>query len=265
MKFGAVILDMDGVLWRGSEQIGNLQRIFYNLAQAEIQVVLATNNSTKTPLQYVEKLSHFGVAVTEYQVVTSSQVASDYLKLNYPDKKHVYVIGEDGLRSAMIGNGFLIEETDAFAVVAGMDHEFDYRKLSIANTLIRSGALFIGTNNDLTFPTPEGLAPGAGSIIAAIQASSGNPPLIMGKPESEIFNICFNRLNTEPANTLVVGDRLETDIAGGQKAGCPTALVLSGVTRKEDVEAWKPSVNYVFQDLETLVEKLISNDEYQKH
>lgn len=260
MDIRAVILDMDGVLWRGSEQIGNLKKIFNILIKNKIQFVLATNNSTRTPQQYIEKLQNFGVLLSERQVVTSSQVAAEYLMSHLRLHKEVYVIGEDGLKAAIMNNGFVLEENNAYAVVAGMDHDFDYKKLSIANTLIRSGAIFVATNNDLTFPTPHGLAPGAGSIIAAIQASSGIAPVIMGKPEAEIFRICFDRLNINPENILVVGDRLETDIAGGQRVGCPTAMVLSGVTTEDEVRSWFPAVDFIFQDLETLVDRLFNDN-----
>jgi 4-nitrophenyl phosphatase len=119
--------------------------------------------------------------------------------------------------------------------------------------LIRAGIPFIGTNPDLTYPTPDGQVPGAGAVLALLDAASGIHPLILGKPGTAIYHICLERLGTKPGETLVVGDRIETDIAGGQAAGCPTALVLSGVATIEQARKWQPPPDWIGQDLETLV------------
>jgi 4-nitrophenyl phosphatase len=139
-------------------------------------------------------------------------------------------------------------------VVVGIDRQLSYEKLCRATLLIRSGVPFIGANPDRTFPTPEGLIPGAGAILAAIETATSVKPLIMGKPSPAMYQLALERLGTSPAETLVVGDRLETDIAGAQVIGCRTALVLSGVTSEADAYAWQPPPDFIARNLASLVE-----------
>jgi 4-nitrophenyl phosphatase len=249
----ALILDMDGVLWRASTPIGNLRKIFTLLNEMNLSVTLATNNSTLSPDQYLRKISDFGVDLEPAQILTSSQVAAKYLAEKFPQGGPVFTIGEEGLKSALHQVGFYHQDHDVIAVVVGMDREINYQKLSNACLLIRSGALFIGTNGDRTYPTPLGLVPGAGSILAALETSTDQKPFIVGKPEISIYNSALKLMKSLPVETLVVGDRLETDIAGGQRLGCKTALVLSGVTTKDQGISWYPPPDYIFNDLEELV------------
>jgi 4-nitrophenyl phosphatase len=252
----SLILDMDGVLWRGPEQIGNLKEIFSKIKSLDISTILATNNSTRTPEQYLEKLYEFGVELEPWQILTSSQVASSYLSDLYPEGGPVYVVGEDGLVTALREKGFYHQVEGALAVVAGMDRNISYDKLSQACLLIRGGARFIGTNADRTFPTPFGLAPGAGSLLAALETATDIQAHVVGKPEADIFIEALKVLNCDPEHALVVGDRLETDIAGGQRLRCPTALVLSGVTNLAQASQWKPAPNWMLEDLESVVGRL---------
>jgi 4-nitrophenyl phosphatase len=140
-------------------------------------------------------------------------------------------------------------------VVAGMDRKLTYDKLRRATLLIRAGAPFIGTNPDKTFPVPEGLIPGAGSILAALETATGVTPLIMGKPSPAMYEVALMRLGTSPAETLVIGDRLETDIEGAQKIGCRTGLVLSGVTTAVQARLWKPQPDIIAENLESIVKR----------
>ncbi len=257
LKIKGLILDMDGVLWRDDEPIGDLPGIFEIMNNLGVKFILASNNSTKSPIQYLEKLSKFGVYLDKSQVLGSSQLAASYLKKHHPYGGKVYVIGESGLLSLVRHAGFDISTAEAAAVIVGMDRDFSYEKLVTANHLIRNGAEYIGTNSDLTFPTPQGLAPGAGSILAAISAATGREPRILGKPNSAIFEEAIARMNTTIAETLVVGDRLETDILGGQKMGCLTALVLSGVTQLHQVKEWSQTPDIIVPDLSQLL-KLIN-------
>jgi 4-nitrophenyl phosphatase len=150
-------------------------------------------------------------------------------------------------------SGFYFAEQDVLAVVAGLDRQLTYRKLSQAAMLIRRGALFIGTNPDRTYPVPNGLAPGAGAILEALHASTDIAPTIVGKPEPVMYQVALERLQAAPARTLVVGDRLETDIQGAQALGCRTALVLSGVTTHDEARAWKPAPDLITKDLTDLI------------
>jgi 4-nitrophenyl phosphatase len=255
----ALILDMDGVLWRDHEPIGNLPAIFERLQELGISTVLATNNSTRTIAQYLQKISGFGVALQPWQIVTSSQATVKILKDKFPDGGSVFVVGEQALVDTLAESGFIPSEYNAIAVVAGMDRTISYQKMRIASTLIRTGIPFIGTNPDLTFPTPEGLAPGAGAILASIEAASGVKPVIAGKPSPLMYQLAMDRLGTTPDQTLVVGDRPETDIVGGQQLMCRTALVLSGVTNRQQAYSWNPRPDLILNDLTQVVENLGAN------
>lgn len=252
-----LILDMDGVLWQENSPIGNLPEIFSRIKSLGLRVILATNNSTRTVDQYLRRLEGFGVSLESWQVVTSSLAVAELLSRRFPEKGDVFVIGEDGIRQALTEKGFSVVQAgaakNAIAVVSGIDREINFTKLREATLLIRRGLPFYGTNADLTFPTPEGLIPGAGSFLALLTAASGVNPIVAGKPEPFILELALERLATPRERTLAVGDRLETDIAGGQAIGCPTALVLSGVSTAEMGEAWKPQLDIIAQDLTGLL------------
>lgn len=249
----ALILDMDGVLWQGLQPIGDLPSIFNRIHQQGWKVVLVTNNATRTPLQYVERLANFGVSVEPWQVINSVDVVTSYMARQYPSGGTVYVIGEEGITKALADKGFTTGEKNVLAVIVGMDRQLSYEKLSRATLLIRSGVPFIGTNPDRTFPVPEGLVPGAGAILAALEAATSVKPLIMGKPSPAIYQLALERLEASAAETLVVGDRLETDIAGAQAIGCRTAVVLSGVATEAEALAWQPQPDIITKDLTSLV------------
>lgn len=244
---------MDGVLWQGPQPIGDLPSIFNQIQHQGWKVVLATNNSTLTPQRYVERLEMFGVRVEPWQIINSAHAVTNYLTRLYPTGSTVYVIGEAGIIEALVEKGFTIGEDNVIAVVVGMDRQLSYQKLSRATLLIRSGVPFIGTNPDRTFPIPEGLIPGAGAILAALETATSVKPLIMGKPSPAMYQLALERLGTSPVETLVVGDRLETDIAGAQAIGCRTALVLSGVSTESEGLSWQPQPDIITNDLASLV------------
>ncbi len=254
----ALILDMDGVLWRGSEAIGDLKATFEDVSNAGLKFVFATNNATRTIGQYVELIKSFGVPVEPWQIVNSAIAAVEYLVKRFPNGGPVFIIGEQGIIEACNEYGFYPADTDALAVIAGFDRCLTFEKLRLATLLLRSGVPFIGTNPDRTFPTPEGLIPGAGSILAALTAASDVSPIIVGKPEPTMYRISLDRLHLPPDCVLVVGDRPETDIAGAQSLGCHTALVLSGVTSRDQANAWQPKPDIITDDLTSMVNLLKS-------
>lgn len=254
----SIILDMDGVLWKDSQPIGNLSEIFKSIETIGLNISFATNNATRSIDQHINKLSGFGIKAKPDQVINSSLAVANYLLVHYPKGGGVYIIGEEGLHQFLEEFGFFHSEVDPKVVIAAMDRQLTYEKLKHATLLIRAGVPFIGTNPDRTFPTPEGLVPGAGAILAALETASGTKPLILGKPSPEMYKIAIMRMGVHPDECLVVGDRLETDIAGGQSAGCLTALVLSGVTSITEAEAWSPAPDIIAHDLGSLVKQLRS-------
>jgi len=252
----SLILDMDGVLWRASEPIVNLKDIFSRIKALGLKFAFATNNASRHTEDYVVKFAGLGIDISKEQVFTSSKATAGLLASRYPDRGNLYIIGMLDMIKTFNDFGFHHSSDGALAVVIGIDFSFDYQKLTNATLKIRSGVPFIGTNPDVSFPTPVGLAPGAGSIIAAIEAASGVKPEIIGKPQPAMFEQAMKFLGTSPAETLVVGDRLETDILGGQNAGCKTCLVLSGVTTQEQADAWTPAPNLILSDLSELIDEI---------
>ncbi|MGB4595066.1 MAG: HAD-IIA family hydrolase [Anaerolineaceae bacterium] len=248
-----LILDMDGVLWKDVEPIVDLPSVFGRIEGLGLKVVLATNNATKRIEEYLEKFYRFGVELSPTQIITSAEVAADYLREFANSDKPVYVVGTDSLKHVVRSAGFVVaDEADyqtSGAVIVGMDTEINFRKLTNATLLIRNGALFVATNPDVTFPTPLGQIPGAGAIVSAIQVASQKEPVTIGKPYPAMFQKAFSIMNLDPLEVMGVGDRLETDIYGAQRASCLSGCVLSGVSTKEMAEAWQPSIDIIAEDL----------------
>ncbi len=249
----ALVLDMDGVLWRENEAIGDLNANFRKFEKAGLKVLMATNNSTKTPQQYVEKLAGLGATVSNDQIITSGMGVAYLLQKRFPNGGSIYVVGEPSLKLTIEEAGFTISEKDTIAVVGAVDRNITFEKLKIATLLIRSGVPFYATNPDRTFPTPEGLIPGSGAILAAITTATDVEPIIAGKPSSTLYDFALERLGTKPEETLAVGDRIETDILGGQQAGLRTALVLSGIASRAEGEAWQPAIDLIVPELGDLI------------
>lgn len=247
-----VILDMDGVIWRGSQPIGNLAEIFTRLKERNWQITLATNNATRTVSQYINRLKTYGVDLQPWQIINSAMAVAQYLHTQFPQGGPVFFIGEDGLSESLGEFGFYQSETQCLAVIASMDRQLTYDKLRTATLLIRNGALFVATNPDRTFPAPDGLVPGAGAILAALEAACYQSPFITGKPSPAMYQIALDRMGLVPEEALVVGDRAETDIAGAQRIGCKTALVLSGVTSHADAYTWRPLPDLIIADLDAI-------------
>lgn len=250
----AVVSDMDGVLWRGMQPLPGLVALFDFMQVQALPFVLATNNSGRHPTSYVDKLAGMGVAGIEPRHIVSSGTATvDYLKAHFSIDTPLYVVGNDGLFQLLGEAGFTIDAAKAHVVVVGIDFDFTYDKARTATMLIRNGAQFIGTNPDLTFPTPDGLVPGAGSVIKMIEVASDVPPTIIGKPQAAMFEVALERLGTSAAETLMIGDRLNTDIVGAAQAGLQTALVLTGVNTRTDLAASPLQPTYIFDDLNALL------------
>ncbi len=256
LKIHGLILDMDGVLWRDSSQIGNLAQIFETIRNKGYQFIMVTNNASRSSQQYVEKLAGFGVHIDPWQVISSAVATANYLRNRFPGGGKVFTIGEKSLSDILSENGFDQGKENPLAVVVALDRSINYEKLTEATLLLRRGIPFIGTNPDQSYPIPEGQAPGAGALLAALEAASGVSPTIIGKPKPQIFMLAMERLGTSPEETLVVGDRLETDILGAQNIGCPSALVLTGVSTYQEYKKWSPPPDMVVDDLSHLIKSL---------
>jgi 4-nitrophenyl phosphatase len=254
----ALILDMDGVIWRSDSPIGDLPAIFARIESRGLKYVFATNNGTKTPEQYVDVLGRLGVQVSPEQVVTSALGVAHMLAQKFPRGTKTFMIGEDGIRRALEEKGFEIltvqKAPEAEFFVMGIDREITFDKVREATLLVRGGIPFYATNTDKTFPTPRGEVPGAGAWISVITTATNVEPIIAGKPFPFMMELSLEILRTKKEETLIVGDRLETDIAAGQVVGCPTALVLSGVSTREQAEAWTPTPDVIAESLTVLIQ-----------
>ncbi len=247
-----LITDMDGVLWRGREPLPGLVEFFRFLRQHDIRFVCATNNASTGSDQLAERLQGWGADVQPEEIVTSSIATADYLETILPRGARLYVIGMEGLRVPLEEKGFILAEEDVAAVVVGIDWHVTYDHFKRAALNIRAGAKFIGTNGDRTFPNPEGIVPGNGALLALIETATDVKPFVIGKPSPTLYQMALKRLGAEPERTLVLGDRLETDILGAVLLGLKSALVMSGVTTREQLAASDYQPDWVFDNITEL-------------
>jgi 4-nitrophenyl phosphatase len=253
----AWILDMDGVMYRGAEILPGVKELLDALTLRERAVMLATNNSMSTPEAYEHKLAAMGLDIPAEAVITSAIATRDYLTRTLPEGAGIYVIGMPALREQLFaGTTFhpvQYGEEQPAAVVVGLDLAFTYDKLKAAHEAIRNGALFIASNADSTLPLETGLVPGAGSIVAALAAATEQAPVVIGKPETPMLLAAMSRMGTTPQETVMLGDRLDTDILAGERAGMPTVLVLTGVSTRDDLATAEALPDVVVSDLPSLV------------
>ncbi len=247
----SLIIDLDGVLWRGHKQLPGVHDFFSVLDRLEMGWLLASNNSTARPAAVCERLAGMGVRVSEEQVLTSALATARYLRRLMPDGQRVLVIGEDGIRFALEQAGFSLTDQaeEAQAVVVGLDRSVTYAQLAEATLAIRGGACFVGTNPDRTFPTERGLVPGNGALLSLLETATDKAPIVVGKPERIYFELALEMVGSRPEATMVLGDRLDTDIIGGQAAGMLTCLVLTGVSDRAALEQSQTQPTWVFPDL----------------
>lgn len=255
------IIDVDGVLYRGQQPLAGAREFLDHLRRRGIPFILATNNSVRTPKQYVAKLGAMDIEVTEDHILTSGQATALYLTQVASPRAKVYVIGEEGLFSAVREQGFIVTDREVDFVVMGLDFELTYEKLKIATLAIRAGSSFIATNPDTTLPTEQGLIPGSGAILAALEAATGVSPLVIGKPQPILLRLAMEKLGITPDGTAIIGDRLETDILGGKEVGLTTILVLTGISDREELETSPYQPDLVFENIGRLCQAWCSQEE----
>jgi 4-nitrophenyl phosphatase len=247
------ILDMDGVIYRGAAALPGAVDFLASLRAANVPFLFLTNNATTPPRLVAERLEGMGISADASEVLTSSEATAATLAAEMPGCR-VLVVGEVGIREALTDAGLRLTEAydQADAVVVGMDRTCTYAKLRDAALAIQRGAHFIATNTDRTLPTEIGFIPGAGALVGAVEIATGIAPRVIGKPSRDLFAFALGRLGTPPDRTAAVGDRPETDIVGGQRAGLRTVAVLSGAGTADEFAALDPPPDWTFQDLEEL-------------
>jgi 4-nitrophenyl phosphatase len=247
------VIDMDGVIYRGDTRLPHVSEFLTALERRGIPFLMATNNSMRTPEQFAHKLAGMGIDLDPERILTSSVATRGWVQDRYPAGTKVFVVGMASLQEAMLGDGYFTPAgKDAEVVVSGADFDLTYEKLKIACLAIRAGARYVATNGDTTFPTEEGIIPGAGAIIAALRAATNVEPDVVGKPSTGMIEEALQSLGTKPEETVMLGDRLDTDILAGERAGMPTLLVMTGVTSPAELESSSIRPDVVVDDLAPL-------------
>lgn len=262
-----VLFDMDGVIYVGTRPLPGVQEAIDYLTSTGRAFLFVTNNASKTPEQFVGRLAEMDIHVRPDQVLGSAEATACWLAAQVADhgwpRGPVIVVGQDGLRVALQKNGFELT-TDPHAAayaVAGINFALTYEELANAALAIRAGAKFIGTNSDVTYPSERGPLPGAGSILALLATASGQQPLVIGKPNRGMYEQALARLNLQPDQTLMVGDRYDTDISGAISLGLWTAGVLTGISTRAEFERANPPPDLIADGLPDLVEQLRRADQ----
>ena len=251
----AFIFDLDGCIYRGNTVIPGAAEKIEELRKLGKKVLFLTNNATKTPKEYVDKLTGMGIDTNPKEILTSATATALYLAKNF-GKASIFPVGERGLIVELQRAGHRIIDVnklgEAEFVVACLDFSFTYAKMKAACQAIFAGAKFVATNTDPNVPVEGGYMPGAGAIVSAISTATGVKPLVIGKPSRHIVEIALERLGVRASQTVIVGDRLDTDVQSGKMVGAFTILVLSGATSLEKAKETKlkpdlilPSISHI--------------------
>jgi HAD superfamily hydrolase (TIGR01457 family) len=263
LSISTYVFDLDGVVYLGNQRIPHAADSINQLIANQKQVYFLTNNSSSTRQNYVEKLRRMTIDVDESRIYTSAFATALYLKEIGAAGRNAFVIGESGLQQEIrsVGLNTFLDPTKVQAneidyVIAGIDWQFSYAKLAFGHEcLVHGHAAFIATNRDSTYPSEKGSVPGAGSLVIALATSSGIEPLTIGKPEPTALREIVKAAGATAQLTLMIGDRLDTDIAGGVRAGTRTACVLTGVTTREAAEtaSGEQKPEFIIDDLRELL------------
>ena len=228
------LTDMDGVLVHEEKALPGAAEFLERLVERQRRFLVLTNNSIFTPRDLAARLVRAGLHVPEESIWTSALATADFLATQLPGGS-AYVIGEAGMTTALHEVGYTLTDTDPDYVVLGETRTYSFEAITRAVRLIGNGARFIATNPDVTGPSPEGPLPATGSVAAMITRATGAEPYFVGKPNPMMFRSAMNRIEAHSESTIMVGDRMDTDVVAGIEAGLETVLVLSGSTRAADV------------------------------
>lgn len=250
-SYRAILADLDGTVNRGSLLMPGAEEVYRNLSRKGIRWIFVSNSATRLAVDLATKIRKLGLAVTPDQVVNSALALIHVVERGYRGTR-IMVIGEPRLAEGVAAAGAVVtenpEETEIVAV--GLDTGFTYEKLTRAHQAIQKGAKFWATNLDATFPSSKGFLPGAGSVVASISTAAGRPPdRVFGKPFPDMANLALEILGLPPRDCLMVGDRIDTDLLFAKNAGMDSALVLTGASRREDLEHAPHLPQYVFDTI----------------
>jgi 4-nitrophenyl phosphatase len=239
-RIDLVIFDLDGVIYRGSEPVAGAAGLVADLRGRGVRVAFATNNSMATRDEYAQRLGAMDIPAEASEIMTSTWATALHLGRHLPQIRHLLTVGARGLVDEFEAAGFVVHPSDegagaaVDAVIVGLDQQFDYRRLAAAVGAVRDGALFVATSADARYPVPGGFLPGAGAMVAAVAASSGTTPLIIGKPQAAMFETILREVGTGPETGVVIGDNADADMPAAARAGLASILVLTGVTSADE-------------------------------
>lgn len=267
-RFDGLLIDLDGVVWIGSEPVPGSLEALKALLEAGKRIVFVTNNPGRLPATYAERLRELGVEVGPEQIVTAGMVAARLAGEAVSTDGSAFVIGAGALKEMVAAAGPRVLESEegqeADVVVISGHRGFDYSELLTAKRALDRGAALVATSRDPTMPFPGGEVPGTGAVLAAVETASGRRAEIAGKPERHLFEMAIeavggsfrtdgDRKEPRDGRLAMVGDRIASDIAGGRAAGLETVLVLSGTTSREQAEAADPPPDHVLENLSGLL------------
>jgi glycerol-1-phosphatase len=258
--FDCFLIDLDGVVYVGDNQTAGAAETINRLKKCDKIVIFLTNDPRKSAREYSERLRGMGIMVSPGDVVTSGMAIAYHIKTSFSDlkQKQAYVIGSKSLMEEIRLTGLEIVEGEeakrADFVIVGGHPDFHYEEIKLATLAIGNGAHFLATNRDPSYPSPEGMVPATGAMLASIETACGKRALVAGKPELIMFEVALaEHLHRDRDRFAIIGDRVDTDIAGGKKAGISTILALSGSTTEEDITHSEIKPDYIIKDLRDLL------------
>jgi HAD superfamily hydrolase (TIGR01457 family) len=258
LPFTTYLIDLDGVIYRGNALLPGAKAFIDWLDEHHKKYLFLTNNSFASEEQILEKLKNLGIFTSAEHMLSAGEAAVQHIARRYPSAS-VYLVGEqpmlDLLRAYNL-NVVPLDAPTADVVLVGLDRHFDYTKLTGAVRAVRSGAAFIAINRDPLLPIVGGLIPGCGAMVAAIEASSDRSPEVVGKPQPLLLQEAMHLLHSQPDETVMIGDSLDVDIAGGKAAGTHTLLVLTGRSSLSDLQTFPTRPDYVYPDIAAVVAEL---------
>jgi NagD protein len=228
------LIDMDGVLVHGMSPVPGAGEFIGRLIERSLEFLLLTNNSQYTQNDLSYRLSQAGLKIEPRRIFTSALATASFLK-SQKGNGRACVIGESGLTGALHDAGIIITDIDPWYVVLGETQSYNIQQITTAIRLIARGARFIGTNPDPTGPSEDGIVPACGSMAALMERATGVAPFFIGKPNPLMMRTALNYLGVHSENTVMIGDRMDTDVVAGVESGMETILVLSGLTSREEV------------------------------
>lgn len=247
----AYLLDMDGVLVRGNIPIPGAQEFIGRLRDTGTPFLIITNNPFSTPRDLQHRLAAQGLDVPEESLFTSAMATAQFLAHQRPNGT-AFAIGESGLTDALHQIGYVLTSLNPEYVVLGETTSYNFEQITLAIRLVAGGARFIATNPDPAGPTENGLVPACGAMAALIETATGVHPYFIGKPNPLMMRSALNHLGAHSETTIMVGDRMDTDIVAGMEAGMQTILVLSGITRQEDVERYPYRPTHIYPSIASI-------------